>query len=196
MSSSAASLRALVRDRDGEDCSICGQPIDFSLGAGTFMGPSLEHVVPVAAGGSKTDPANLRLAHARPCNSAKGAVYEDVDFAALRDPLNQAQPATMRHFRQIASAIAKAQAAARQPQGINPPQRLSRSEMDTIAGRVIRKAHESGTGWPHASKTHARNVRKAKTAAQEARGPWGGLIVVEERGPWGGIVTRNSTLAG
>jgi len=192
MSSSAASLRALVRARDGDDCSICGQPIDFSLPAGTFMGPSLEHVIPVAAGGLKSDPANLRLAHARPCNQAKGAVYEDVDFGAIRDPLNQSgHPASMRHFRQIASAIAQAQAAARKPQGVSPQRKLSRSEQDVIAGRIIRAACEGGTGWPRASREHDRRVRRAKTGARRARGPWGGLIVVEERGPWGGVVTRN-----
>jgi hypothetical protein len=64
MSSNAAQLRALVRARDGDDCCACGQPIDFALPPGTLMGPSLEHVISVAAGSSKTDPANMRLVHA------------------------------------------------------------------------------------------------------------------------------------
>lgn len=48
-----------------------------------MWGPSLEHVIPLAAGGSRRDPANLRLSHAYPCNNEeKAAMHGGVDYAA------------------------------------------------------------------------------------------------------------------
>ena len=78
-----AELRALVRERDGDACSVCGEIIDFTIPPGKFMGPSLEHVVPLAAGGSRRNLSNLRLAHAFPCNRDKGSVHDGVDYYAL-----------------------------------------------------------------------------------------------------------------
>lgn len=156
-SRSAAELRAMVRDRDGDNCWLCGKPIDFTRRAGTFMGPSLEHAVPRAAGGTNALP-NLRLAHAFPCNHAKGAVFDGQDWSVFSDPAQ----AKERQQRKMAAAAAVVNAAGRK-----------------------RLRHEAGGG------ERARQLRRAKTGARAARGPWGGLIVVEERGPWGGIVTRN-----
>lgn len=155
-SRSPAELRALVRERDGDDCFVCGKPIDFALPAGTWMGPSLEHVIPIAAGGSRSGPANLRLSHAFPCNHAKGAVHQGIDYAGEAEAA-----AGERHGRQVAAAIGQAPA----------------------AGGLRRSRDRGGE--------RARQVRRAKTGARQMRGPWGGLIVVEERGPWGGIVTAN-----
>jgi hypothetical protein len=76
MSRTPAELRELVRQRDGDDCYVCHAPIHFSKPPGTWWGPSLEHVVPVAAGGSRSGLENLRLSHALPCNSQKGAEHE------------------------------------------------------------------------------------------------------------------------
>lgn len=111
-SRSPRELRDLVRARDGDDCSICGQPVDFTIPAGEWMGPSLEHVVPLAAGGTN-DPANLRLAHAFPCNAAKAAAHAGHDYAAAADPAQGPRQVTPRHERQVAAALAKARAAAR-----------------------------------------------------------------------------------
>lgn len=94
-----AELRAMVRKRDGDNCSLCRTPINFSRAPGTEWGPSLEHVIPLAAGGTN-DLDNLRLAHAYPCNKAKA------DFGA--DPAD-----AERHLRKIGAAIAQAHARAR-----------------------------------------------------------------------------------
>jgi 5-methylcytosine-specific restriction endonuclease McrA len=80
-SRSSAELRAAVRERDGDDCFVCRKPIDFARAPGTLWGPSLEHVVPIAAGGSRSDLGNLRLSHAYPCNKAKGARHEGTDYS-------------------------------------------------------------------------------------------------------------------
>jgi 5-methylcytosine-specific restriction endonuclease McrA len=69
-----AVLRQLLRDRDGDLCSICGELMDFTLPRGDPQAPSLEHVRPKAAGG-RTVMGNLRLAHASPCNHDKGSYW-------------------------------------------------------------------------------------------------------------------------
>lgn len=55
-------LRIQILDRDRRICHLCGHP-----GADT-----VDHLVPLAAGGHPTDPANLAAAHLT-CNSRKGA---------------------------------------------------------------------------------------------------------------------------
>jgi hypothetical protein len=102
---SGAELRALVRERDGDDCSVCLLPIDFTRPPGTAGGPSLEHVVPRAAGG-KTVLANLRLAHAYPCNKAKGAVHDGVDWCTVADARQQPKAPGARHERRMAAIMA------------------------------------------------------------------------------------------
>jgi len=95
-SRSAAELRAAVRERDGDDCFVCRKPIDFARAPGTFWGQSLEHVVPIAAGGSRSALGNLRLSHAYPCNSEKGARHEGTDYSGQpvrRRPNPNAMPA-------------------------------------------------------------------------------------------------------
>ena len=65
-------------ERDGGICWLCGKPVDerdfFYREDGTFMAgedyPSVDHVVPLAKGGSHTW-TNVRLAHRR-CNALKG----------------------------------------------------------------------------------------------------------------------------
>lgn len=62
---------AALRQRDGDDCYLCGLPIDFTIA--DFNDPmhySRDHVVPRVLGGGK-DAANTRLAH-RQCNTEKG----------------------------------------------------------------------------------------------------------------------------
>lgn len=62
---------AFMRWRDGDDCYLCGLPIDFGITDVTDpMHCSRDHVVPRALGGDVTV-ANMRLAH-RQCNTEKG----------------------------------------------------------------------------------------------------------------------------
>jgi 5-methylcytosine-specific restriction endonuclease McrA len=43
-----------VRARYGDDCYLCGEPIDFRLKWPHPLSPSLDHVVPLARGGKHT----------------------------------------------------------------------------------------------------------------------------------------------
>lgn len=52
-------------------CHLCGGAIDVALGGMHPMGPTVDHIVPVAHGGSN-HPDNLAPAH-RICNLTKGA---------------------------------------------------------------------------------------------------------------------------
>ena len=63
---------AALRRRDGDDCWICGQPIDFTItDLNDPMSRSRDHVIPRAAGGPDTI-GNKRLAH-RKCNCDRGS---------------------------------------------------------------------------------------------------------------------------
>lgn len=62
--------RAVIR-RTGAPCHLCGQPIDYNapyLDPGEFV---VDHVIPLAAGGTDSL-ANKRAAH-RACNRQKGS---------------------------------------------------------------------------------------------------------------------------
>jgi len=58
-------------NRDGPNCSICGDPVDMTLRARVdgYMGPSIDHILPRSLGGSD-EPENLALAHLS-CNMQK-----------------------------------------------------------------------------------------------------------------------------
>ena len=56
----------------GAICYLCGQPITFGLRPWHPSGPSLDHVIPIEAGGDYFDPSNLAPAHYG-CNARKGA---------------------------------------------------------------------------------------------------------------------------
>lgn len=51
-------------------CAICGQPIDKTLKYPDPMSPVVDHIIPVAKGGSPNDISNMQLAHAW-CNRQK-----------------------------------------------------------------------------------------------------------------------------
>lgn len=51
-------------------CGICGKPVDMSLPGTDPMGPTIDHIVPIAKGGHPADISNLQLAH-RHCNREK-----------------------------------------------------------------------------------------------------------------------------
>ena len=65
---------AKLRHRDGDDCAICGEPIDFTLPPSPApqrsMNATIDHRVSRADGG-RDSLANLQLAHGR-CNQRKG----------------------------------------------------------------------------------------------------------------------------
>jgi 5-methylcytosine-specific restriction endonuclease McrA len=62
---------ASLRQRDGDGCQLCGELIDFTLaGSDSRWSPSLDHYIPVSAGGSNRQ-HNLRLTHVR-CNRKRG----------------------------------------------------------------------------------------------------------------------------
>lgn len=74
--STAAKRRAATRDTDqrylkarkkilatAEICAICGQPLHPELKYPHPLSSTVDHIVPVARGGSNYDPANLQAAH-------------------------------------------------------------------------------------------------------------------------------------
>lgn len=83
---STPSRIAALRQRDGDNCALCGKPIDFTLPRdgtrrvpGRSMGASVDHIVPRAAGGSE-NLSNCQLAHGV-CNQRKGGKHNGVDYA-------------------------------------------------------------------------------------------------------------------
>lgn len=65
-----------VRLRSGDDCYICGSPIDFELKHPDPMCPSLDHIMPVSKGGSHTLD-NVAMTHLR-CNQRKSATVVNI----------------------------------------------------------------------------------------------------------------------
>lgn len=57
--------------RDGWACHLCGAPIDPAVRPYSAMGATIDHVVPLSAGGSRRSKSNMRLAHRR-CNNERG----------------------------------------------------------------------------------------------------------------------------
>ena len=64
-----------LRERDGDNCGICGLVIDFELSGREAMGRTVDHVLPRSKGGAHSW-ANTQLAHLR-CNLSKGAKLPD-----------------------------------------------------------------------------------------------------------------------
>lgn len=61
--------------RENNYCFICGDVVDKDLPGNDPMGPSIDHLIPVAKGGTD-DPENLYLAHLL-CNKSRGT--KDID---------------------------------------------------------------------------------------------------------------------
>lgn len=59
----------LIYDRDGYKCHICGKSIDMNATAPSPLSPTIDHVIPLAAGGTH-EPGNCKAAHFV-CNSMK-----------------------------------------------------------------------------------------------------------------------------
>lgn len=60
-------VRKLVLDRDGHECQL-------RLRVCTKVATTVDHIVPLSAGGARLDMANLQAA-CRPCNTAKGGKH-------------------------------------------------------------------------------------------------------------------------
>lgn len=61
----------VVFERDEWQCYLCDEPIDRALTGRDRMGPTIDHLIPLAEGGEHSY-ANVAAAH-RSCNSRKGA---------------------------------------------------------------------------------------------------------------------------
>jgi hypothetical protein len=64
-------IRRQVYERDRWRCHLCGRKVMPAAKVPHPLAPTLDHVVPLAAGGAH-EPANMRTAHFL-CNSTKGA---------------------------------------------------------------------------------------------------------------------------
>lgn len=62
--------KAYLAERDGDRCHLCHKPIDLELAYPHSRSASIDHLVPVADGGSN-DATNLALAHLA-CNIRRG----------------------------------------------------------------------------------------------------------------------------
>lgn len=60
-----------IRERDGGDCRVCGETVDFSAAWPEPTSPSVDHIIPRSRGGMDR-PGNIALAHLI-CNLKKGA---------------------------------------------------------------------------------------------------------------------------
>lgn len=67
---------AEIAQRDGYCCGLCGGTVDMEVPWPDRWAPTVDHVVPLVAGGDDTR-ANVQLAHFV-CNSRKGARLESV----------------------------------------------------------------------------------------------------------------------
>lgn len=62
--------RKTVYERDGWRCHLCGKPVERSAAVPHPKAPTIDHLIPLAAGGTH-EPLNCRTAHFL-CNSLKG----------------------------------------------------------------------------------------------------------------------------
>jgi 5-methylcytosine-specific restriction endonuclease McrA len=60
-----------VYERDAGRCHLCGKAVNISIPASQPLGPTIDHLVPLSAGGWDCS-TNVALAH-RECNVKRGA---------------------------------------------------------------------------------------------------------------------------
>jgi hypothetical protein len=63
-------MRAGLRERDGDDCALCGLPIDWDAAWPLSSSPSIDHTVPISRGGAHSMD-NTTMTHLG-CNISKG----------------------------------------------------------------------------------------------------------------------------
>jgi HNH endonuclease len=69
-----ARLMPELRARADDRCELCGEPIDFEAPPRSRRSVSVDHIIPVHAGGQHLPPVEeLRLAHFG-CNARRGAL--------------------------------------------------------------------------------------------------------------------------
>lgn len=61
---------ALIVERDGSNCCLCGDPVNLAIYGQGPVAPTLEHIVPKSRGGANRL-FNLALAH-KVCNERRG----------------------------------------------------------------------------------------------------------------------------
>jgi len=71
--------RSRVFKRDRYECQLCGQPMDMSVTAPQPFAPTIDHIIPIARGGTH-EPANVQSAHFI-CNSRKRDALEPAILA-------------------------------------------------------------------------------------------------------------------
>lgn len=81
---SAAEDIAALRERDGDACHLCAQPIDFTLTWPHGFCATRDHIVPRSVGGLNVL-SNYRLAHKR-CNSGRGSDFHPGEAQFLECP--------------------------------------------------------------------------------------------------------------
>jgi hypothetical protein len=67
-------------------CGFCNEWVDQSLPYTHRMGPTVDHILPIACGGATYDRSDLRLAH-RACNSAGAVAVQAERLSMLRAAL-------------------------------------------------------------------------------------------------------------
>lgn len=65
-------------------CGICGKPVDFGLKYPHPLSACVDHIIPVAKGGHKSDIENLQLAHWT-CNRQKSDKLIEKKFFGGKD---------------------------------------------------------------------------------------------------------------
>jgi 5-methylcytosine-specific restriction endonuclease McrA len=100
MSKSLGRYVPRLRERDGDDCWLCLEAIDFGLPPLDPLAKSVDHVRPVVHGG-RSAIGNLRLAHRR-CNERRGSPAMD-DYPSFPETLPAPKPAGSRWNRKVAA---------------------------------------------------------------------------------------------
>ena len=87
-----AMRRRLAAQEGGDECWLCGRPLDPSIPTPDPMSVEIDEIVPVALGGDPLDDANCRLVH-RACNLRKGCrVLPQGAFAPKGGPRPRPRP--------------------------------------------------------------------------------------------------------
>jgi 5-methylcytosine-specific restriction endonuclease McrA len=73
-----------ARAAAGEECGICGQPIDTALKYPDPQSCSLDHIVEVCRGGHEHDPANQQPSHLS-CNRRKSGRFGQLSLGPYSD---------------------------------------------------------------------------------------------------------------
>ncbi len=93
----------MIADRDGWSCHLCGELIDPTQTVPGDWAPTIDHIVPVSAGGEHTL-SNVRLAHFW-CNSIRSARTVDEARTDLGGALESPERQALTRSRSIFSPL-------------------------------------------------------------------------------------------